>query len=59
MIQADKIYLNGFIEAKHLKAQTLQGATIQTAPTGSGENHIRLNAQNLTVYGYMDVVGVI
>ncbi|MDM5191138.1 phage tail spike protein [Bacillus hominis] len=52
LIQADKIYLNGFIEAKHLKAQTLQGVTIQTAPSGSGANQIRLNAQNLTVYGY-------
>ncbi|PGT51134.1 peptidase S74 [Bacillus cereus] len=51
LIQADKIYLNGYIEAKHLKAQTLQGVTIQTAPAGSGANQIRLNAQNLTVYG--------
>ncbi len=51
LIQASKIYLDGYIEAKHLKAQTLQGVTIQTAPAGSGANHIRLNAQNLTVYG--------
>ncbi|HFJ9419642.1 TPA: tail fiber domain-containing protein [Bacillus paranthracis] len=51
LIQASKIYLDGYIEAKHLKAQTLQGVTIQTAPQGSGANHIRLNAQNLTVYG--------
>lgn len=51
LIQANKIYLDGQIEAKHLKAQTLQGVTIQTAPAGSGANQIRLNAQNLTVYG--------
>ncbi|MGE8057357.1 phage tail spike protein [Bacillus mycoides] len=51
LIQAGKIYLDGYIEAKHLKAQTLQGVTIQTAPAGSGANQIRLNAQNLTVYG--------
>jgi phage minor structural protein len=51
LIQADKIYLNGFIEAKHLKAQTLQGVTIQTAPSGSGNDQIRLNAQNMTLYG--------
>ncbi|MCP1181281.1 tail fiber domain-containing protein [Bacillus sp. 1663tsa1] len=51
LIQAEKIYLNGYIEAKHLKAQTLQGVTIQTAPSGSGANQIRLNAQNMTLYG--------
>ncbi|PGZ69591.1 phage tail spike protein [Bacillus sp. AFS029637] len=51
LIQADKIYLNGYIEAKHLKAQMLQGITIQTAPQGSGANQIRLNAQNMTLYG--------
>ncbi|PFJ15352.1 peptidase S74 [Bacillus cereus] len=51
LIQANKIYLDGFIEAKHLKAQTLQGVTIQTAPQGSGNNQIRLNAQNMTLYG--------
>ncbi|WP_254635223.1 phage tail spike protein, partial [Paenibacillus sp. GbtcB18] len=51
LIQAEKIYLNGYIEAKHLKAQTLQGVTIQTAPQGSGADQIRLNAQNMTLYG--------
>lgn len=51
LIQANKIYLDGYIEAKHLKAQTLQGVTIQTAPSGSGNNQIRLNAQNMTIYG--------
>ncbi|UYX50588.1 tail fiber domain-containing protein [Bacillus thuringiensis] len=51
LIQAGKIYLDGHIEAKHLKAQTLQGVTIQTAPQGSGANQIRLNAQNMTLYG--------
>ncbi|QIW21335.1 phage tail spike protein [Bacillus thuringiensis] len=51
LIQASKIYLDGYIEAKHLKAQTLQGVTIQTAPQGSGANQIRLNAQNMTLYG--------
>ncbi|MGR6912491.1 phage tail spike protein [Bacillus sp. BSL6] len=51
LIQANKIYLDGYIEAKHLKAQMLQGVTIQTAPQGSGANQIRLNAQNMTLYG--------
>ncbi len=51
LIQASKIYLDGYIEAKHLKAQTLQGVTIQTAPQGSGANQIQLNAQNMTLYG--------
>ena len=51
LIQASKIYLDGYIEAKHLKAQTLQGVTIQTAPQGSGADQIRLNAQNMTLYG--------
>ncbi|PEZ85180.1 peptidase S74 [Bacillus cereus] len=51
LIQANKIYLDGYIEAKHLKAQTLQGVTIQTAPQGSGSNQIRLNAQNMTLHG--------
>lgn len=51
LIQASKIYLDGYVEAKHLKAQTLQGVTIQTAPQGSGNNQIRLNAQNMTLYG--------
>ncbi|MEI5951191.1 phage tail spike protein [Bacillus albus] len=51
LIQANKIYLDGYIEAKHLKAKTLQGVTIQTAPQGSGANQIRLNAQNMTLYG--------
>lgn len=51
LIQANKIYLDGYIEAKHLNAQSLQGVTIQTAPSGSGANQIRLNAQNMTLYG--------
>ena len=51
MIQARKIYLDGYIEAKHLRAQELVGVTIKTAPQGSNNNHIRLNAQNMTLYG--------
>ncbi|PGX01679.1 peptidase S74 [Bacillus cereus] len=49
LIQADKIYLNGFIEAKHLKAQELVGVTIKTAP--SNENRfVQLNKQFIELY---------
>ncbi|MED2063893.1 phage tail spike protein [Bacillus thuringiensis] len=51
LIQARKIYLDGYIEAKHLRAQELVGVTIKTAPQGSNNNHIRLNAQDMTMYG--------
>ncbi|PGW90312.1 phage tail spike protein [Bacillus cereus] len=51
LIQARKIYLDGYIEAKHLRAQELVGITIKTAPQGSNNNHIRLNAQDMTLYG--------
>ncbi|QGY37154.1 phage tail spike protein [Bacillus sp. A260] len=51
LIQARKIYLDGYIEAKHLRAQELVGVTIKTAPQGSNSNHIRLNAQDMTLYG--------
>ncbi|MDA2448563.1 tail fiber domain-containing protein [Bacillus cereus] len=51
LIQARKIYLDGYIEAKHLRAQELVGVTIKTAPQGSNNNHIRLNAQDMTLYG--------
>ncbi|MEX5518356.1 phage tail spike protein [Bacillus cereus] len=51
LIQARKIYLDGYIEAKHLRAQELVGVTIKTAPQSSNNNHIRLNAQDMTLYG--------
>lgn len=49
LIQADKIYLNGFIEAKHLKAQELVGVTIKTAPNGQ-QRYVKLNQQNIELY---------
>ncbi|PEQ33362.1 peptidase S74, partial [Bacillus cereus] len=49
LIQAAKIYLDGFIEAKHLKAQELVGVTIKTAP--SNENRfVQLNKQFIELY---------
>ncbi|MFA2694778.1 phage tail spike protein [Bacillus mycoides] len=49
LIQADKIYLNGFIEAKHLKAQELVGVTIKTAPS-SAQRFVKLNEQDIMLY---------
>lgn len=49
LIQAGKIYLDGFIEAKHLKAQELVGVTIKTAPNGQ-QRYVKLNQQNIELY---------
>lgn len=47
--QANKIMLDGFIEAKHLKAQELVGVTIKTAPN-TEDRYIKLNRQFLEMY---------
>ncbi|MEK5388707.1 phage tail spike protein [Bacillus sp. FSL M7-1431] len=49
LIQAGKIYLDGFIEAKHLKAQELVGVTIKTAPS-SAQRFVKLNEQDIMLY---------
>ncbi|EJQ77727.1 phage tail spike protein [Bacillus toyonensis] len=49
LIQASKIYLDGFIEAKHLKAQELVGVTIKTAPS-TEDRYVKLNRQFLEMY---------
>ncbi|OOR14204.1 hypothetical protein BW897_04025 [Bacillus cereus] len=49
LIQAGKIYLDGFIEAKHLKAQELVGVTIKTVPNGQ-QRYVKLNQQNIELY---------
>lgn len=49
LIQANKIMLDGFIEAKHLKAQELVGVTIKTAPNGQ-QRYVKLNQQNIELY---------
>ncbi|HFR4157322.1 phage tail spike protein [Bacillus cereus] len=49
LIQASKIYLDGFIEAKHLKAQELVGVTIKTAPN-TEDRYVKLNRQFLEMY---------
>ncbi|XLP26019.1 phage tail spike protein (plasmid) [Bacillus toyonensis] len=51
LIQANKIYLDGYVEGKHIKANMLQGVTIMTVDSSSAENHMRLEKQNLTLYG--------
>ncbi|MGH0741943.1 phage tail spike protein [Bacillus paranthracis] len=51
LIQAQKINLVGAVTADSIKSGKLEGTLIQTAPAGSGANHIRLNAQNMTLYG--------
>lgn len=56
LIQATKIYLDGFIEAKHLKAQELVGVTIKTAP--SSENRwVELTKQDIRLYDGKEVRG--
>ncbi|WP_199864177.1 hypothetical protein, partial [Streptococcus pneumoniae] len=52
LIQASKIMLDGYVEAKHLKAQRLEGVTIATLPTGSQGNYMELNQQNLVLKGW-------
>ncbi|MCU5352516.1 tail fiber domain-containing protein [Bacillus cereus] len=49
LIQANKIMLDGFIEAKHLKAQELVGVTIKTAPN-TENRYVKLNRQYLEMY---------
>ncbi|WP_316251217.1 phage tail spike protein [Bacillus pacificus] len=49
LIQASKIMLDGYIEAKHLKAQELVGVTIKTAPN-SEQRFVKLNKQFLELY---------
>lgn len=49
LIQASKIYLDGFIEAKHLKANKLVGVTIETEPQIFTGAKLSLNRQNLTI----------
>ncbi|MCU5722776.1 tail fiber domain-containing protein [Bacillus cereus] len=49
LIQASKIYLDGFIEAKHLKANKLVGVTIETEPQTFANAKLSLNRQNLTI----------
>ncbi|PGN42288.1 phage tail spike protein [Bacillus thuringiensis] len=49
LIQARKIYLDGYIEAKHLRAQELVGVTIKTAPN-TEDRYIKLNRQFLEMY---------
>lgn len=49
LIQAQKIMLDGYIEAKHLKAQELVGVTIKTAPN-SEQRFVQLNRQFLELY---------
>ncbi|WP_410973956.1 phage tail spike protein [Bacillus pacificus] len=49
LIQASKIYLDGFIEAKHLKANKLVGVTIETEPQVFAGAKLSLNRQNLTI----------
>lgn len=52
LIQASKIMLDGYVEAKHLKAQRLEGVTIATLPTNSKGNYMELNQQNLVLKGW-------
>ncbi|MDA1681009.1 phage tail spike protein [Bacillus cereus group sp. TH152-1LC] len=49
LIQANKIYLDGYIEAKHLRAQELVGVTIKTAPNNE-ERYVKLNKQFFELY---------
>ncbi|MDA2650422.1 hypothetical protein PDQ77_27160 [Bacillus cereus] len=49
LIQASKIMLDGYIEAKHLKANKLVGVTIETAESTFGGEKISLNKSDLTV----------
>ena len=49
LIQAQKIMLDGYIEAKHLKAQELVGVTIKTAPNNE-QRFVKLNRQFLELY---------
>ncbi|WP_257140216.1 carbohydrate binding domain-containing protein [Bacillus pseudomycoides] len=51
VIQAKKIYLDGYVEAKHIRSGSLKGVVIMTEDPSSSNNHMRLEKQNLTLYG--------
>ncbi|PEJ21594.1 peptidase S74 [Bacillus pseudomycoides] len=51
LIQAQKIHLDGYVEAKHIKTGSLKGVVIMTEDPTSANNHMRLEKQNLTLYG--------
>ncbi|PFZ08457.1 peptidase S74 [Bacillus pseudomycoides] len=51
LIQAPKINLDGYVEAKHIKTGSLKGVVIMTEDPSSSNNHMRLEKQNLTLYG--------
>ncbi|PFZ54145.1 phage tail spike protein, partial [Bacillus pseudomycoides] len=50
-IQAKKIYLDGYVEAKHIRSGSLKGCLIMTEDPTSANNHMRLEKQNLTLFG--------
>ncbi|PHG24684.1 phage tail spike protein [Bacillus pseudomycoides] len=61
-IQAKKIYLDGYVEAKHIKTGSLKGVVIMTEDPSSANNHMRLEKQNLSLYGsgrYRGYIGFI
>ena len=49
LIQASKIMLDGYIEAKHLKANKLVGVTIETAGSGVTTQRLVMNQQDLRI----------
>ncbi|MGG3651947.1 phage tail spike protein [Bacillus pseudomycoides] len=51
LIQAPKINLDGYVEAKHIKTGSLKGVVIMTEDPTSANNHMRLEKQNLNLYG--------
>ncbi|PGD68800.1 peptidase S74, partial [Bacillus pseudomycoides] len=51
LIQAQKINLDGYVEAKHIKTGSLKGVIIMTEDPTSANNHMRLEKQNLNLYG--------
>ncbi|WP_235712308.1 MULTISPECIES: phage tail spike protein [Bacillus cereus group] len=50
LIQAGKIMLDGYVEAKHLKANKLVGITIETEAENFSGAKLTLNKSDLTVY---------
>lgn len=51
LLQAQKINLDGYVEAKHIRTGSLKGVTIMTEDESSSNNHMRLEKQNLTLFG--------
>ncbi|MDZ4452918.1 tail fiber domain-containing protein [Bacillus cereus] len=49
LIQANKIMLDGFVEAKHLNAQRLVGATISTLDQNMVGGFVELNKQHVSL----------